>query len=151
MYCKIDHYKKKVNKQKIFKDIILIYIFAVIFVLLINSVVIQAYKIHSNSMEPQIKENQRILVNKFITGPKYPFTDIRVFNNQSNIQRGDVIVFLSDEYIKKNIFFRIVSNIIYTISFSLIELPDFKKSSLDDHNSHIFIKRVIGVPGDIID
>jgi hypothetical protein len=39
------HYKKKIEKGKIFKDVILIYSITVLFVLLFNSILLQAFKI----------------------------------------------------------------------------------------------------------
>lgn len=141
-----DHYKKKVDKKKIFKEIILIYFIAVIFVLLFNSMVIQAYKIPSNSMEPTLKENSRVLVNKLNYGPKYPFTDMRIFDATSNIRRGDIVVFMSKEYLEKNRLFRLLSNLTYTLTFSLVDLSNIVKH----YDNDIYIKRVIGIPNDVI-
>ena len=140
-----DHYKKKVDKKKIFKEIILIYFIAVIFVLLFNSMVIQAYKIPSNSMEPTLKENSRVLVNKLNYGPKYPFTDMRIFDATSNIRRGDIVVFMSKEYLEKSTF-RLLSNLTYTLTFSLVDLSNIVKH----YDNDIYIKRVIGIPNDVI-
>lgn len=80
MYIKYEHFKKRVNYKGIVKDIIFIYIIAVLSVQLFNSIFLQAFKIRENSMEPQLSEKSNILVNKFIYGPKYPFTDIRIFD-----------------------------------------------------------------------
>jgi len=142
---KFEHYKKKIKFKKIITDLILIYILAIIFVLIFNSFLFQAFKIPSNSMEPQIKENSLILVNKFIIGFKYPFSDVRIFNGTDNIKRGDIVVFMSHDYIKKNKFLRDMSSIAYILSFTLIDF-----FNLDRTNSNIYIKRVIGLPGDVI-
>ncbi|OHD13508.1 MAG: signal peptidase I [Spirochaetes bacterium GWD1_27_9] len=144
--ARYDYYKKKVNKKKIVKDIILIYIVAVMFVMLFNSLILQAYRIPSNSMEPGIKEHTRVLVNKFSYGPKYPFTEIRIFDSTKNIKRGDVIVFMSEEYINRNKFFRFISDFVYTVTFSLVDLLNYTKH----YDSNIYIKRVIGLPNDKI-
>ena len=141
-----DYYKKKVNKNKIFKDILLIYIIAVIFVLLFNSILLQAYKIPSDSMFPTIPDGTRALTNKFIFGPKYPLTDIRIFDSTQNINRGDVIVFMSNEYFSKNVLIRTFSTFVYTVTFSLIDISGYFKL----YESNIYIKRVIGIPGDKI-
>lgn len=142
---RFEHYKKKIKFKKIITDLILIYILAIVFVLIFNSFLFQAFKIPSNSMEPQIKENSLILVNKFVIGFKYPFTDKRLFNGTSSIKRGDIIVFMSHDYIKKNKFLRDMSSIVYILSFTLIDF-----FNLDRSNSNIYIKRVIGLPGDVI-
>lgn len=146
MYIKYEHFKKRVNYKSIVKDIVFIYIIAVLSVQLFNSIFLQAFKIRENSMEPQITERSNILVNKFIYGPKYPFTDIRIFDSTKNIRRGDVVVFMSDEYFKKNMAVRIISSIIYTLSFTMLDITNIDKN---DNNS-FFIKRVIGIPGDSI-
>jgi len=141
-----DHYKKKVDKKRVVKEIILIYFIAVIFVLLFNSMVIQAYKIPSNSMEPTLKEKTRVLVNKLNYGPKYPFTETRIFDATNNVRRGDVIVFMSKEYLEKNRLFRVFSSLIYTLTFSLVDLSNITLH----YDNNIYIKRVIGIPNDII-
>ncbi|MCG8569453.1 MAG: signal peptidase I [Spirochaetes bacterium] len=144
---KYDYYKKKVNKKKIFTEIIYIYIITVILVLLFNSLVFQAYKVPSNSMHPSIQENDLILVNKFNVGPRYPITDIKVFDGTKNIKRGEIIVFMSEEYyFHRNFFFRTFSNFLYTITFSIVDLADMKKKT----QPNILVKRVIGLPGDKI-
>jgi signal peptidase I len=141
-----DHYKKKVNVNKIFKEILLIYFVAIFLVFLINSMILQAFKIPSNSMEPLLSDNTYIFVNKFIYGPKYPFSDIRIFNATNNIKRGDVIVFMSNKEIHKNKFYRFLSSFLYTLTFSLLDLHNI----IDKDEPNILIKRIIGIPNDVI-
>jgi signal peptidase I len=141
-----EYYKKKVNKRKIIKDIIYIYIIAVLLVLMFNSLFIQAFKIPSNSMEPTLYENNRILVNKFIYGPKIPFTDIRIFDGKRNIHRGDIIVFMSEEYSNKNVLFRVSSTFIYTLTFSIVDISNIVRH----YDSNVYVKRIVGIPGDRI-
>lgn len=140
------YYKKKVNKNKLFRDVLYIYIITITFVLLFNSILLQAYKIPSDSMEPVISENSQILVDKFSTGPRYPFTNLRIFNSEENIQRGDVIVFMSKEYYSKSSFLRAFSNLLYTVSFTLVDIN--RLFSISDNT--FMVKRVIGLPGDRI-
>lgn len=141
-----DYYKKKVNKKKVIKEIILIYFIALFFVIIFNSFIMQAYKVPSNSMAPNIKEGDRILANKFVYGPKLPFTNIRIFDGTDNIRRGDVIIFLSKEYYNTNKFFRSISSLVYTLTFSLVDISSFFKT----YDTNMYIKRVIGLPGDKI-
>ncbi len=143
---RFDHYKKKVNLKKVFKDILIIYIISVFFVLIFNSLFLQAFDIHSNSMEPQIKNNTLIIVNKYIYGPKFPFTEKRIFDATRSIKRGDVVLVMSQEYYKTNVLYRALSKLINTLTFTLIDIP----SMMENKEESIYIKRVIGIPGDKI-
>jgi len=143
---KYDYYKKKVNKTKILKDLIIIYLFALLFILLFNGMFFQAYRIPSNSMEPLLKENNVVLVNKFVYGSKYPLTYFKIFNGSKNIKRGDVVVFYSKEYLESNYFIKIFSNFLYTVTFSSFDLSNIIKH----YDNNIYIKRIIGIPKDKI-
>jgi len=143
---RFDHYKKKVNLKKVFKDILIIYIISVFFVFIFNSLFLQAFDIHSNSMEPQIKNNTLIIVNKYIYGPKFPFTEKRIFDATRSIKRGDVVLVMSQEYYKTNVLYRALSKLINTLTFTLIDIP----SMMENKEESIYIKRVIGIPGDKI-
>jgi signal peptidase I len=89
-------------------------VIAVILALFIRAFMVQAFKIPSGSMEDTLLVGDHLLVNKFIYGPKIPFTDTRMFSIRDP-RRDDVIVF---------------------------EYPE--------DPSKDFIKRVIGVPGDVV-
>lgn len=145
-YVGVDHYKKKVNKKQILKDIVFIYFISLILVLLLNSLLIQAFLVPTNSMEPQINGKSRIVVNKFVYGPMYPFTNKKIFDSTHNIRRGDIVVFMSKEYYSKNIFFRVTTKFVYTLSLSLIDLSNIIKH----FDKCLYVKRVIGLSGDTI-
>lgn len=144
-----EYYRKKTNFKKILKDLFLLYLIVVIFVSCFNAFLFQAFKIPSNSMEPQLNENSLIIANKFIYGIKLPFSDKKLFYSIKKIKRGDVIVFLSEDYMKKSRLFRAVSSFIYILTFSLVDIYNFGKNKSDILPT-IYIKRVIGLPGDII-
>lgn len=103
-----------VKKKSLVREYAESIIIAVILALFIRAFVVQAFKIPSGSMEDTLLVGDHLLVNKFIYGPKVPFTDARMFSIRDP-QRGDVIVF---------------------------EYPE--------DPSKDFIKRVIGVPGDVV-
>jgi signal peptidase I len=81
----------------------------------IRPFIIQAFKIPTGSMRPTLMEGDLILVNKFIYGAKVPFTKHRL-PKVRDPKRGDVIVFIYPEDVKKD-----------------------------------FIKRLIGLPGDMLE
>ncbi|TYP00314.1 signal peptidase I [Geothermobacter ehrlichii] len=94
---------------------------AAILAIIIRTFVIQAFKIPSGSMEDTLLIGDHLLVNKFIYGIQVPFADERYFAIRGP-KRGDVIVF---------------------------EFPrDAYKPWLQRRD---FIKRVIGLPGDVIE
>ena len=90
-------------------------VIAVILAMFIRTFVVQAFKIPSGSMIPTLQIGDHILVNKFIYGVKFPFTNATLIP-VSAPDRGDIIVF---EYPVE---------------------PDKD-----------FIKRVVGVPGDVVE
>jgi signal peptidase I len=78
---------------------------ALIIALLIRAFIIQAFRIPTGSMESTLLVGDHLMVNKFIYGPKIPFTDIRILPIRE-IKRGEIIVFNapcdpSKDYIKR--------------------------------------------------
>lgn len=82
-------------------------IVAVILALIIRTLVVQAFKIPSGSMEDTLAIGDHILVNKFIYGMKVPFVDQRFFKIRDP-KRGDVIVFEYPEDPSKDFIKRVV-------------------------------------------
>jgi len=87
------------------QDYIEAIIIAILIAVVIRTFIIQAYKIPSRSMVPQLLVGDHLLVNKFIYGVKIPIirnTLIPV----TNPKRGDIIVFIypqdrSKDFIKR--------------------------------------------------
>ena len=96
-------------------------IVAVILALIIRTFLFQAFKIPSGSMLDTLLIGDHLLVNKFIYGTKLPFSDDRYLSIR-NPERGDVVVF---------------------------EFPEDEGKSYFKRRD--FIKRVIGLPGDLIE
>lgn len=65
---------------------------ALVLALLIRTFVIQAFKIPSGSMRMTLLEGDRILVSKYIYGPRVPFTNYRI-SGLGSPKRGDIVVF----------------------------------------------------------
>ena len=96
-------------------------IVAVVLALIIRTFLFQAFKIPSGSMLDTLLIGDHLLVNKFIYGTKLPFSDDRYLTIRDP-ERGDVIVF---------------------------EFPEDEGKSFLQRRD--FIKRVIGLPGDLIE
>jgi signal peptidase I len=100
-----------VNKERIkaeMKDWAEAIIIALVIALVIRAFIVQAFKIPSSSMEPTLQIGDRLFVNKFIYGARIPLTDI-TFPALKEPQRGDIIVFRSQEPPKKDFIKRLVA------------------------------------------
>lgn len=99
---------------------------AIILASVIMYCVVQAFKIPSGSMENTLLIGDHLFVNKFIYGIRVPFTDKRVFRLR-DVRRKEIVVF---------------------------EAPQTALLSREEREGHVrkdFIKRAIGLPGDIIE
>jgi signal peptidase I len=102
------------NKGK-FREYFEAFGIALVIALVVRTLLLQAFKIPSSSMENTLLVGDHIFVNKFIYGYHIPFTKGRVLEF-SKPNRGDIIVFVFPEDPTKD-----------------------------------FIKRVVGVPGDVVE
>ena len=82
-------------------------IIALILALFIRAFIVQAYKIPSGSMEETLLIGDHILVNKFIYGPRIPFTNKRFFKVRKP-RRGEIIVFLEPGGEEKDFIKRVI-------------------------------------------
>ncbi len=82
-------------------------IVAVILALVIRTLVVQAFKIPSGSMEDTLAIGDHILVNKFVYGMKIPLVEKKFFKMRDP-RRGDVIVFEYPEDASKDFIKRVI-------------------------------------------
>ena len=104
---------------------------AILTVLLIRSLVAEPFRIPSGSMVPTLAIGDHILVTKYSYGMRWPITRIPMTDLEAP-DRGDVIVFIfpgSSEGKPSH--------------WLDIPVPPF--------NSHDYVKRVIGLPGDTVE
>jgi len=80
---------------------------ALLIALVVRTLVIQAFKIPSSSMEDTLLIGDHIFVNKFLYGYHIPFTKGRVFQFQVP-RRGDIVVFVFPEDKKKDFIKRVI-------------------------------------------
>lgn len=101
--------KEEKSSQKDWKSVTREYLEAIviafILAMFIRTFVVQAFKIPSGSMKPNLLIGDHILVNKFIYGVRNPFNG-NVFISVNSPQRGDVVVFIypvdrSKDFIKR--------------------------------------------------
>jgi signal peptidase I len=80
------------NKRSIYKEYVEPFLIAALIALFIRQFGVEAFKIPSASMVPTLRIGDHLLVNKFIYGPRIPFTDTRIFAGKEP-KRGEIIVF----------------------------------------------------------
>jgi signal peptidase I len=102
---------RKSTAREYFESIVV----AVILALFIRTFVVQAFKIPTGSMEPNLLVGDHLLVNKFVFAPAATAFE-RMILPMRPIRRGDIIVFKFPEEPERD-----------------------------------FIKRVIGLPGDVVE
>jgi len=113
--------KQETSRKSQLRDWTEALIVAAILALIIRTFVVQAFKIPSGSMEDTLLIGDHLLVNKFIYGTQLPFSADPVLAIREP-ERGDIIVF---------------------------EFPEDKDKSYFKRRD--FIKRVVGLPGDVIE
>jgi len=140
----------KKNKQKknnnTFFDWFFSFLWAAGFVLILNQYIFQAYVIPSKSMNETLIVGDRVLVNKFIYGPEL-LPGVMKFNGFIQPGFGDVVIFENPEYQSKGSAFDILSRLVFMLTLSIVDLD---KDNTGNPAHHFLIKRLIGIPGDII-
>ena len=135
---------RKKSKLREYAEAIVI---AVLLALIIRAYVVQAFKIPSGSMIPTLVIGDHILVSKFIYGLDFPFTDGRslIFRQP---KREDVMVFSFPKNRDVEECRSIAKNIKTRFSNAL---SNGDPSYLFKDDCKDFIKRVVGVGGDIVE
>lgn len=110
---------------------------AVILALLIRSFVVQAFKIPSGSMLDTLLIGDHLLVTKFAYDLKVPLTSLAIELNDP--KQGDIVVFLFGQDVPR--FFEEPGR------WLQCNLPGLA----DEACPKDFIKRIIGLPGDIVE
>jgi len=90
-----------------FREYIEAFAVALLIALVVRTLVVQAFKIPSSSMEDTLLIGDHIFVNKFIYGYHVPFTKGRILQ-YSEPQRGDIIVFVFPEDKSKDFIKRVI-------------------------------------------
>ena len=98
----VDAFKKSVAREY-FESLVI----AVVLALFIRTFVVQAFKIPTGSMEPNLLIGDHLLVNKFVFGPS-PSSVERTLLPVKQIARGDVIVFKYPEEPERDFITRVI-------------------------------------------
>jgi len=121
-------------------------LFAVVVVFLVNQFLFQFFVIPSPSMLETLQIQDRVLVSKltygietFPQGPK--ILDSRIPD------RDDIITFYNPQYESKGPFFNIFSQILYMVTFSLVNIDVNEDGSMREK---LLVKRSAGAAGDTV-
>ncbi len=95
------------RKRSFYKEWIEPFLIAAVVALFIRQFAVEAFKIPSGSMIPTLTIGDHLLVNKFVYGPRIPFTDSRIFTWKEP-KRGDIIVFKYPQDEDKNFIKRVI-------------------------------------------
>lgn len=119
---------------------------AVFTVVLINIFIFQLYEIPSESMVPEFLIKDKVIVFKFMSGPKFPLSDVGLPEFRS-YERGDVVVFRNPHYSmdRKSEVKNFVSQLVYMLSCTTINMNVDENG---DMKADPLVKRVVGVPGE---
>jgi len=101
---------------------------AVLIALTIRAFIIEPFRIPSGSMFPTLLIGDHLFVNKFIYGPKVPFSDMRLPGLREP-ERGDIIVFTVARRGND--------------TFPADRHPEYSREE--------FVKRIVGLPGDRVE
>ena len=121
-------------------------VFAVIAVLLINQFIFQLYMIPSPSMEDTLLIKDRVWVSKISYGiDTYP-EGPKILDSHAPM-RDDVIVFYNPEYESRGVFFTILSEIIYRLTFTLVNIDVDENGNMRER---LYVKRAAALSGDTV-
>lgn len=99
-------HKMKSELREWIESILIAFVIAIV----LQTFVIQAFKIPSGSMIPTFQIGDRIFVNKFLYCARVPFVNIRLpIMDVKQPKRGDIIVFTSPEDPKKDFVKRLIA------------------------------------------
>ncbi len=116
----------------------------VLLVLVIRSILFEPFQIPSGSMVPTLQIGDFILVSKMNYGVRVPFTDVEVVP-LGEPERGDVVVFIQPPSVSQDPWCW-AKRIPRGMTFDMVpNLPGPGPCSID------FIKRIVGLPGDVIE
>jgi signal peptidase I len=138
--------KEKLRRKNVVLDWVEAFLSAVVIVFFINQYLLQAYQIPTGSMIATLMEGDRIFVNKLSYGPEL-LPGLVKLPGFKYIERGEIAIFESPEYKSKGTLSDIIIRIVYMMTFSFIDLD---RDEFGNPAKHFLIKRVMGIPGDLL-
>jgi len=136
--------KKAKSRIPFFLRVLGEFLWAAVFVLLINQFFLQAYVIPSGSMLPVFQLQDRIFVNKFIFGPELLPGMLKI-PRLRDPRRGEIVIFENPSYVHKGPLFTMLQRIIYMVTLSFV---DIDRDENGRPKAQLLVKRVVACEGD---
>ena len=137
--------KRTWTRRTVFFLLKLILISAVLFGI-INATLLATYRTGSVSMAPGLSENDRVMASPLVYGIRVPFLP-KNFHGIRVPERGDIAVVVPPTYPETR---RVVRWFDPVVRFFTLQRASLVKNRQGKNPAKYSIKRVIGVPGDVV-
>jgi len=121
-------------------------LFAVVVVFLINQFLFQFFVIPSPSMLDTLLVKDRVMVSKLTYGVELYPQGPKILDSRIP-DRDDIITFYNPEYESKGPFFNVFSQVLYMITFSLVNIDVDENGNMREK---LLVKRSAGAAGDTV-
>ena len=122
-------------------------LFAIVVVILINQYFFQLFVIPSPSMVHTMEIGDRVFVGKNTYGTELYSAGTKIFTDNRKIHRDDIITFYNPEYPNKGVVFNVLSQFIYSGTFTLVNIDRNEDGSPAER---LLVKRAVGFPGEVV-
>lgn len=122
-------------------------LFAVVVVILINQYLFQLFVIPSPSMVHTLEIGDRVFVSKNAYGTELYSAGPKIFTGNRAVRRDDIITFYNPEYPDKGVFFNVLSQFLYSGTFTLVNIDRNEDGSPAER---LLVKRAAAMPGESV-
>jgi signal peptidase I len=122
-------------------------LFAIVVVILINQYLFQLFVIPSPSMVHTLEIGDRVFVGKNSYGLELYSAGKKVGTKNRVVHRDNIITFYNPEYPNKGVFFNVLSQFIYSGTFTLVNIDRNEDGSVAER---LLVKRAVGFPEEVV-
>lgn len=122
-------------------------LFAIVVVILINQYLFQLFVIPSPSMVHTLEVGDRVFVGKDSYGLELYSAGQKIGTANRKVHRDNIITFYNPEYTNKGVFYNILSQFIYSGTFTLVNIDKNEDGSPAER---LLVKRAVGFPEEVV-
>jgi len=122
-------------------------VFAIVVVILINQYLFQLFVIPSPSMVHTLEIKDRVFVGKNSYGTELYSAGKKIGTANRLVHRDNIITFYNPEYPNKGVFFNVLSQFIYSGTFTLVNIDRNEDGSVAER---LLVKRAVGFPEEVV-